>query len=86
MYKSYGLTSEVEMGGGSSRRALIAALAGSVCVSALLSTSAYAQSSGDAVVLDEIVVTARYRKESLQEVPLTVTAYNEGQIIDARID
>lgn len=31
---------------------------------------------GDSVALDEIVVTARKRQESIQEVPLSVTAFN----------
>ncbi|WP_284734394.1 TonB-dependent receptor [Sphingosinicella terrae] len=34
----------------------------------------------------EIVVTARYREERLQDVPIAVTAFGEQQIRDARID
>ena len=30
--------------------------------------------------LEEVVVTARAREESLQDVPATVTAFTEGQI------
>lgn len=36
--------------------------------------------------VDEIVVTARGRAESLQDVPSSVTAFSAGQIEDARID
>lgn len=39
-----------------------------------------------AVELEEIVVTARQRAESLQDVPLSETAYTARQIEDAKID
>lgn len=44
--------------------------------------SAGPEASGDA----EIVITARYREERLQDVPIAVTAFGEQQIADARID
>lgn len=39
-----------------------------------------AAASGDAVALDEVVVTARKRQESIQEVPLSVTAFSSKQM------
>jgi iron complex outermembrane receptor protein len=48
-----------------------------VCSSLILSLPAYAQQSG---ALDEIVVTARKRAESLQEVPLSVTVMTGVEI------
>ena len=48
---------------------------GSITTGSLLSTPAYAQS------LEEVVVTARRREESLQDVPLSVTAFS-GEAID----
>ena len=41
---------------------------------------AYAQGAEEAVAIEEIVVTARKREESLQDVPLSVTAFNESAI------
>lgn len=35
---------------------------------------------------DEILVTARMRTESIQDVPLSITAFSEQQILDAQID
>jgi iron complex outermembrane receptor protein len=48
-----------------------------VCSGLILSLPAYAQQSG---ALDEIVVTARKRTESLQEVPLSVTVITGVEI------
>ncbi len=48
-----------------------------------------ADPSGEAPVAvggDEIVVTARMREESAQEIPLSETVFSEQQIKDARID
>lgn len=47
---------------------------------------AAAPSYADEPVLEEVIVTARYREESLQDVPLSETAFTEQQIEDARID
>ena len=41
---------------------------------------AHAQDAEEAVAIEEIVVTARKREESLQDVPLSVTAFNESAI------
>ena len=43
-------------------------------------TRAYAEASGEAAAIEEIVVTARKREESLQDVPLSVSAFNESAI------
>ena len=49
--------------------------------------SASAQSdSGAQDILEEIIVTARGRNESLQEVPVTVSAFTAQQILDAGIE
>ncbi|MYE85849.1 MAG: TonB-dependent receptor [Gammaproteobacteria bacterium] len=47
------------------------------------SDSVRAASPGDAAVIEEIVVTARKREESLQDVPLSVSAFNESAIENA---
>lgn len=49
-----------------------------------VSTPALAQ-TGEAAVLEEIVVSARRREESLQQVPLTVNAVSGEQIADLNI-
>ena len=41
---------------------------------------AHAQGPNEATAIEEIVVTARKREESLQDVPLSVTAFNESAI------
>ncbi|MDP1619264.1 TonB-dependent receptor [Phenylobacterium sp.] len=41
--------------------------------------------SSDASLLEEVVVTAQRRSESLQDVPVTVTAFGAGQVEEARI-
>lgn len=45
-----------------------------------------AESPAGSLTLEEILVTARYRKENIQDVPLSETVFSEQQIIDARID
>ena len=62
------------------RRQLLATLPLSAAVSAALSTSALLLPSVASAQLEEVVVTARARAESLQDVPATVTAFTEGQI------
>ena len=62
------------------RRQLLATLPLSAAVSAALSTSALLLPSVVSAQLEEVVVTARARAESLQDVPATVTAFTEGQI------
>ena len=54
-------------------------------VSAAISTTAALLPSTAAAQLEEIVVTARARAESLQDVPSTVTAFTANQISDMGI-
>lgn len=51
-------------------------------VSFLVSTSATAQD----LIIEEIVVTARKREESLQDVPVAITAMTETMLLEAGID
>jgi iron complex outermembrane receptor protein len=56
---------------------------------ALVSRAPFAQETADSAVtsaLEEVVVTARMRSESLQQIPLAETAFSSQQIEDARID
>lgn len=53
----------------------------------LFPPAAVAQTSSEAgFALEEIVITARRREESLQEVPIAVTGFNASQILDADIE
>ena len=63
-------------------------LAGTITLIAATPAWAQAESGVQATTDDdqEIVVTARYREERLQDVPIAVTAFGEQQIADARID
>ena len=54
--------------------------AGAVLAGTLGGTGAHAQDAGAAAAIEEIVVTARKREESLQDVPLSVTAFSETAI------
>ena len=54
------------------RLAVAAALAGAIAAP----TAAHAQAGRPAVSLEEVVVTARKREESLQEVPIAVTSFS----------
>jgi iron complex outermembrane receptor protein len=60
-----------------------------IVLAALIATNtATAQTSGSAAAsgqLEEIVVTAERRAENLQEVPISVSAFNELQLKDAGI-
>ena len=62
------------------RRRQALALSLTAAVSATLTTSALLLPSTASAQLEEVVVTARARAESLQDVPATVTAFTEGQI------
>jgi iron complex outermembrane receptor protein len=59
--------------------------AASVAVSALQTGPAFAQDSGQkgSASLEEIVVTARRRSESLQEIPLSISAFTAQDIREA---
>ncbi len=53
-----------------------------------LSLPAQAQSAtarADNLVLEEVIVTARRREESLQDVPVSMTVFNQDQLNDANI-
>ncbi len=54
------------------------------------SLPALAQESGgvaqaENLVLEEVIVTARRREEALQDVPISMTVFNQGQLDDANI-
>ena len=51
-----------------------------VVSSAMISTPAMAQSESGDLVLEEIIVTAQKREQSLQDVPIAVTAFNSRKI------
>ena len=64
------------------------ALSIAMAVASALATPAVAQQGANAaedLALEEIVVTARKREESLQDVPLTVTAVTATQIAELGI-
>jgi iron complex outermembrane receptor protein len=58
------------------KHAVAAVLAGTIAVPAV----SHAQSGRATASLEEIVVTARKREESLQEVPIAVTAFSEAAL------
>ena len=62
------------------RRQILATLPLTAAVSAALTTATALLPSVAMAQLEEVVVTARARAESLQDVPATVTAFTEGQI------
>ena len=62
------------------RRHAMATLPITAAVSAALSGAALLMPSVASAQLEEVVVTARARAESLQDVPATVTAFTAGQI------
>jgi iron complex outermembrane recepter protein len=55
----------------------ILASAGVVATFTALPTTAAEQAAASRNVIEEVVVTARYREESVQDSPLSVTAFNE---------
>ena len=64
-------------------RWLMPSIAMCVLATALSVGPPYAQVSEPSLVIEEIVVTARKREESLQDVPLSVTAFDANAIEDA---
>ena len=61
-------------------------LAAGISLCMLYSAPNFAQdAAGDAYSLEEIVVTARKREESLQEVPVSISVLGENLIADANI-
>ncbi len=75
-------TGGVVMNGNVSRRW---ALARTVALVAVFPGLAQAQDEGD-YALEEIIVTAEARSESLQDVPVAVTAFSEQEILSAGIE
>jgi iron complex outermembrane receptor protein len=69
----------------SPRRQALATLPMTAAVSAALSATALLLPSTASAQLEEVVVTARARAESLQDVPSTVTAFTASQISDMGI-
>jgi len=67
---------------GRSKHPLALALMAALCAS----SGAHAQQAADATTLDAITVTARLRAESIQEVPDSIVAFGENEIIRAGID
>lgn len=67
---------------GSNRSGAFLALCVSFCALAAVGGAGelHAQSGDGALAIEEVVVTARKREESLQDVPLSVTAFNETTI------
>tara|TARA_R110001606_G_scaffold78971_2_gene182405 strand:- start:702 stop:3029 length:2328 start_codon:yes stop_codon:yes gene_type:complete len=57
-----------------------ALLLSTIASTMLIAAPVQAQQAGDAVTSDVITVTARRREESLQDVPLAVTAYSGDQL------
>ncbi len=68
------------------RRQVLATLPLTAAISAALSTAALLMPSVASAQLEEVVVTARARAESLQDVPATVTAFTEGQIANMGVE
>ncbi|MCH9695353.1 MAG: TonB-dependent receptor [Gammaproteobacteria bacterium] len=65
---------------------LVLAMAAAVC-SALPTAASFAQNdSGNSLALEEIVVSARKRDESLQEVPIAVDVFTEARLQQLSID
>lgn len=61
------------------RKSLLMAIGSVAALAGALPTTVLAQDAGPTAI-DEVVVTARKREESLQSVPIAVTAYNGQQI------
>ena len=49
-------------------------------VAALGSAAVTAEETGEVTAVENIVVTARYKTENLQETPLTISAYGETDL------
>ncbi len=67
---------------GFARRTLVSAIAGIVAAGSLTlpAQGQEARKGSTAVMLEEVVVTARKRTESMQDVPLSVTAFGADQL------
>ena len=72
----------------SDTRALRSTLAVGVSAAAILAVAmpAAAQTSAPSNVIEELVVTAQKKEESLQDVPIAVSAFDQGALEKAKID
>jgi iron complex outermembrane receptor protein len=61
-------------------------VAGLAAAAAVMTTSPLAIAQSERATLEEVVVVARKRSESLQDVPIAVTAFTESTIKDAGIE
>jgi len=71
------------------RRTIAHLLAGTMLVGGAAPALAQSETQAAQDAADrggDIVITARYREERLQDVPIAVTAFSQQQITDARID
>lgn len=83
MKTSMTINSRFRVCAGLPARATLAALAGLLA----LPVAGQAQTADDeSLVLEEVVVTARKREESLQKVPLSVSAYNNQQLVSLGVE
>ncbi|HYM36503.1 MAG TPA: TonB-dependent receptor plug domain-containing protein, partial [Steroidobacteraceae bacterium] len=71
--------------GVSVRRALLLSAIG-VSLSAPLARAAFAQQAGTGMALEEIVVTARKREESIQSTPVAVSAFTAESLAVRSVD
>ncbi len=68
------------------RRPFVVALSALACSLTSIGLAPQVQAqAGNASVLEEIVVTARKRQESMQEVPISITAFSGDQLRDAGV-
>ena len=67
------------------KRMISKIVAASLLGGALYSPVGFSQTS-PSVVLEEIIVTARKRQESLQDVPIAISAFNAGEIERTHLD
>src|ERR1700755_210167 len=68
---------------GSQLRAAL--LVSAAAVSAAGATPTFAQASGEPADLGDIVVTARRSEERLQDVPISITVYNQEQLANRNV-
>lgn len=72
--------------GGIGRQKVLSVLVGTAALSGLgLPASAQAQDGGERLALEEVIVTAQKREQSLQDVPVAVTAVTQQMIETNRI-
>src|SRR4051812_44170352 len=60
-------------------------LLGAACGGMIMATPAFAQSSSDDSATGDIIVTARRSEERLQDVPISITVFNQEQISNRNV-